>query len=308
MRGRARRGRRPAVGRKWDEVMRPVDVVVPIFEARECAIDCLESVARHARGDVRIVAVDDASRDPALASWLEEFVARESRAVLLRNQTNRGFVVSANRGLRAAGGRDVILLNSDTIVPRRFIEKLAEAAYDRGPGLVTPLTNNGTICSVPRFMEANELPDGLDVDDFARLVDRISTRRRPELVTAVGFCMYVPHDVIASIGFFDEESFPRGYGEENDYSERARAAGFVVRLCDDLFVAHVGRASFGSEGSRREAAHNDVMASKHPGYHERVQRFVRENPLAEIHRELERAIEVWQRRGRLGRALWRIGF
>jgi GT2 family glycosyltransferase len=48
--------------------------------------------------------------------------------VLLRQPANRGFPATANAGLRAAGERDAILLNNDTLVPPGWIERLAEAA------------------------------------------------------------------------------------------------------------------------------------------------------------------------------------
>ncbi len=287
--------------------MRPgVDVVVPVFEAREHVERCLESVLRHARGDWRLVIVDDASRDSELISRLDRLAAENPRVGVLRNESNRGFVVSANRGLRNAAGRDVVLLNSDTIVTRGFLEKLQACAYDDDvTGIVSPFTNNGTVCSVPRFMEDNEIPPSLTVDQFARLVERASRRRRPDLVTAVGFCMYIRDALIERIGVFDEENFPRGYGEENDYSERAFAAGFRVRLCDDLFVAHAGRASFGEEGDERENAHNDIMDRMHPTYHDRVRAFIRDNPLAELHADLQGELDGWEKAGLLGRR-WRL--
>ncbi len=283
-----------------------VDVVVPVFDARQHVERCVESVLRHASGDWRLVVVDDASRDPDLVRWLDGLGDRSPRVLVLRNEENRGFVVSANRGMRHAAGRDVVLLNSDTIVTRAFLQKLAAAAYvDDSTGIVSPLTNNGTICSVPRFLEDNEIPASLTIDQFAVLIERASRRTRPDLMTAVGFCMYVRSPVIDKIGFFDEKSFPRGYGEENDFSERALAAGFRVRLCDDLFVAHVGRASFGAEGDEREHAHNDVMERLHPTYHARVQAFIRDNPLAELHADLQRELDVWERSGFLRRR-WRL--
>ena len=71
---------------------------------------CVESVLRHARGDWRLVIVDDASRDPELVAWLDRVAREQDRVVLLRNSENRGFVGSANRGFAHAAGRDVVLL------------------------------------------------------------------------------------------------------------------------------------------------------------------------------------------------------
>jgi GT2 family glycosyltransferase len=185
-----------------------------------------------------------------------------------------------------------VLLNSDTVVTRGFLGRLAACAYATADtGLVSPFTNNGTICSIPRFCEANEIPSDLGVDGLATLVRRASLRLRPELITAVGFCIYIRAEVIARIGYLDEASFGRGYGEENDYSLRAQAAGFRVRLCDDLFIAHAGSASFGDANAPGERAGNTAMERLHPTYHADVQRFIHADPLAAARAPILRALE-----------------
>lgn len=261
-----------------------VDIVVPIYEARQDVQLCVESVLRHANGDWRLILVDDASADEALLDFLRRTAEEHPRVVLLRNQTNSGFVVSANRGMRAAHGRDVLLLNSDTIVTEDFLSKLIACVYaDKHTGIATPFTNNGTICSIPNFCQDNALPEDMSVDEYGRLVSSISLRRRPELVTAVGFCMYIRAEVLEKIGYFDEEHFGRGFGEENDFCERAKAVGYLIRLCDDLFIAHTGKASFGDEGRELERLHGKVMDRMHPRYSADVAAFCACNPLQDLH-------------------------
>jgi len=260
-----------------------VDVVVPIYNAGPDVRRCVESILRHATGDWRLTLVDDASTDEALVAFLEETQNKSARTQLLRNEQNSGFVVSANRGMRHAEGRDVVLLNSDTIVVEGFIDKLAACTYaDERTGIVSPLTNNGTICSVPRFCEDNDLPADMSVDEYGRLVSQTSLHRRPELVTAVGFCMYVRAEVFKRIGYFDEGRFGRGFGEENDFCERAKAAGYTIRLCDELFIAHTGKATFGEEGYDLERTHARTLRRRHPTYFRDVADFCRRNPLREI--------------------------
>lgn len=257
-----------------------VDIVVPIYNAREDVRRCIESVLRHATGDWRLVLVDDASTDAALAAYLRQTAEGHDRVTLLRNPENAGFVVSANRGMKRAGGRDIILLNSDTIVTEHFVDRLIACAYSHErAGIVSPLTNNGTICSVPEFCRDNALPNGLSVDAYAGMIARTGLRRRPELVTAVGFCMYIRADVIERIGYFDEERFGRGYGEENDFCERAKAIGYEVRLCDDLFIAHTGHASFGAETPQRMRENSKTLDRLHPHYFGDVADYCRRNPL-----------------------------
>lgn len=269
----------------------PVDVVVPVYGARRETIACLESVLRHATGDWRLVVVDDASPDAELVPWLDALAARDPRVTLLRNAENLGFVRTANHGMRHAGERDVLLLNSDTVVAAGFLERLADAVYaDATTGIVSPLSNNATILSVPVFCRPNVLPDGHTVDSFADLIARTSLRLRPELPTAHGFCMYVRAEVLERVGLFDAERFPRGYGEENDLCERALDAGFRIRVADDVFVYHAGEASFGEETHRLRTSNDVVLEGLHPGYFAKVARFVEANPLAPIQQTVECAL------------------
>lgn len=279
-----------------------VDIVVPIYNARADVERCVESVLRHAEGDWRLVLVDDCSTDTELVEFLRRTAEAHSQIVLLRNEKNSGFVITANRGMREAAGRDVALLNSDTVVTASFLSKLAACAYASDkPAIVSPLTNNGTICSIPEFCRDNELPKDLSIDDYGRLIAEISFRQWPELVTAVGFCMYVPDEVFKRIGYFDEENFGRGFGEENDFCERAKVAGYPIRLCDDLFIAHTGKASFGDEGRALERVNSKTMDRLHPRYFADVAEFCARNPLRRIHNNVK--YHLGRRRGRSHRAM-----
>src|SRR3546814_20266866 len=47
------------------------------------------------------------------------------------------------------------------------------------------------------------------------------------------------------VGAFDEVAFAEGYGEENDFCQRAQAAGFRDLIAGNVFVAHARSKSFG---------------------------------------------------------------
>lgn len=264
-----------------------VDIVVPIFNARELTRRCVESVLQHGTGDFRVILVNDRSTDPGISGDLAAFAARDPRVVVIEQETNQGFVGTANRGMRAAGDRDVLLLNSDTEVFAGFLDRLIDAAYAKpDTGILTPFSNNATLCSVPEMGRDNPIPDGYSAETFAALVSAVSKKRRPEIVTGVGFCMYVKREVIEKIGDFDGETFGRGFGEENDFVERAKKAGYTNRLCDDVFVWHKGKASFAAEGHALETTNAKLLENKHPGYHAAVAHFFTTNPLKELHDEL----------------------
>jgi len=272
-----------------------VDIVIPIYNARELARRCIDSVLAHATGNWRMILVNDASTEAGLDQDLQHLAQKEPRVLVLKNDTNEGFVRSANRGMRRAAGRDVLLLNSDTEVYSGFLERLQSCAYaEASVGVVSPLSNNATLCSVPEMGKDNPIPEGFTPQSFAELIAAISQRLRPELVTAVGFCMYVKTSVFERIGYFDE-MFGRGFGEENDFCERAKKAGFKIRLADDVFVLHKGRASFGDEGHDLQSTNARLLEAKQPGYHAAVARFFEQNPLAPIHAALRAALgDKWR--------------
>jgi GT2 family glycosyltransferase len=270
-----------------------VDVVVPVHGAAAVTREALAAIVVHTdlrRHRLRIV--EDASPDRDLIAWLVEFAAERTaageRVELVRHARNRGFVASANEGLAAAAG-DAVLVNSDTRVGPGWLDRLAAAAAT-APDVasVTPFSNNATLGSLPEPFVDNPLPAGLSVDAMAELVARVSPHRLPELPTAVGFCMYVRGAAWRAVGPFDEGAFGAGYGEENDWSMRARRAGWRHLLDDATFVFHLGGASFG--GLRRRLAERRarrVLVARWPDYEPAIARFMREEPLA-AHRELVR--------------------
>ena len=62
--------------------------------------------------------------------------------------------------------------------------------------------------------------------------------------TGVGFCMYIKRAVLKEVGQFDEKNFGRGYGEENDFCQRAILKGWQNIIAADIFVRHWGATSF----------------------------------------------------------------
>ncbi len=277
-------------GPAWGKIATPPTVIVPVFGAFPEALACIRSVLKHTEHPYRLLIWDDGSPGGPLADFLPDDIAAQPHVRIERNQRNQGFVRTCNLAIRRSPPADVVLLNSDTQVTPGWLKKLRRAAYS-SPRIATatPLTNNGEICSVPEFRKDNRLPDGYELDQFAALVESVSSRHDQdpghyqELPTCVGFCVYIKREALDRVGLLDEESFGRGYGEENDFSCRARAAGYVDVLDDATFVLHRGKMSFGSDAPDAMKQNMDTLCRKHPGYASRVRRFVAENPLQETH-------------------------
>ena len=258
----------------------PVDVIVPVYRGLADTRLCIESVlAAPVRCNYRLIVINDCSPEPEVTQWLRERAAQEPRITLLENPENLGFVGTVNRGMALSEANDVLLLNSDTEVANNWLDRIRAAAYgDQRIASVTPLSTNATICSYPRFCEDNSLPPGYDT---ARL-DALCATTNPGVVvdvpTGVGFCMYIRRDSLREVGLFDTEHFGKGYGEENDFCQRAARAGWRNLHLLDTFVLHTGGVSFGESKSPRERAAMETLAKLHPNYARDVHAFVQADP------------------------------
>jgi GT2 family glycosyltransferase/glycosyltransferase involved in cell wall biosynthesis len=249
------------------------DIVVCVHNALDDVTRCLASIGTWTDARHRLIVVDDAS-EAACRDELRRFAAASPAITLIRNEERQGYTKSANLGLRLSSAPLVVLLNSDTIVTPRWLERLIECAYsDPRIGIVGPLSNAATFQSIPEIRDAgggwatNPLPDGWEPRHVADALATISPRAYPRAPQVNGFCFAIKRAVIDAIGYFDEDGFPDGYGEEIDYCFRAAKAGFELALADHAYVFHAKSRSYGSD--RRRAlvdAGMDVLERKHRSF------------------------------------------
>lgn len=265
-----------------DSYSDPIVVVVPVYRdcelTRACLASAMPAVLRHPRA--RLLAINDASPDAEMDNTLaNEAVRWGERLVVLRNHANLGFVKTANRGIRHDPTADVVLLNNDVILPDRWLERLVEDAGGLpDAGTVTPLSNNTTISSFPNFLAENTNPLQLDLEriDEAFQVARLNPVEAP---TGIGFCMYIKRQCLTEVGELSEQSFGTGYGEENDFCQRALQKGWKSYISPNLYVHHRGGVSFGDQRTKRIRHADRILDRRYPSYHSDVQEFVAKDDL-----------------------------
>jgi len=241
-----------------------LDVVVCVHNALEDVRTCLASVeaARDRRGG--LIIVDDAS-ETETAPFLQKFAA-STDATIVRHDVRQGYTKAANAGVRVSTAKNILLLNSDTIVPRKALDKFADA-LDREPllGIVGPLSNAASWQSVPSTdgtpgqTAVNQLPLGMSVSDMDLSFERRWDGRVIRTPLVHGFCFCVKRAVFDVVGLFDEENFPRGYGEENDFCFRASDAGFDLGVLTNTYIFHSKSKSY-AEGERTQLMNDGMTA------------------------------------------------
>lgn len=231
---------------------RHIDVVVCIHNSLEDVRRCLESVERARVGAAyRLILIDDGS-DVATARHLRNWAEGKEWVELHRNETPQRYTRAANKGLAASTGELVILLNSDTIVTDGWAEKMADAVFStKGAGIVGPMSSAASHQSLPDHVGSssqtavNELPDGITAEDMNRYCERWTVKDvLPRVPLVHGFCFGITRDALDALGHFDEEHFPNGYGEENEYCFRAADKGFCGVIATHTYVFHAKSKSY----------------------------------------------------------------
>jgi GT2 family glycosyltransferase/2-polyprenyl-3-methyl-5-hydroxy-6-metoxy-1,4-benzoquinol methylase/glycosyltransferase involved in cell wall biosynthesis len=259
-----------------------VSVILPVYRGIEMTRRCIEAAMPGvlALDQAKLLAINDGSPDAGMQAMLEELAeVWPGRFDVLQNLKNLGFVGTVNRGLAHFSAQDVVLLNSDVMVPHDWLARLVDEAYARPDiATVTPFSNNATICSFPNFLEEN--PQAFDLDVNA--IDAVFRRSKLPCVaapTGIGFCMYIRRACLDQIGYLDTEKFGRGYGEENDLCQRALKAGWLNVLSPNLYAYHEGGVSFSTDKQALVDRAMGVLDKLHPNYHADVQRFIQADPL-----------------------------
>ena len=269
-----------------------IRVVVPIYNAPQATRRCLEALVRHTDPTTPVVIINDASTDPEIAAIIQDIPCTWH---VVENDQNIGFVGTANLGLAITAPDDAVLLNADTEVTEGWLETLqACLESDSTIASVSPLTNHGEIASIPIFCAPNPFPD--DPNAWARACRCVHPSETGQdwvdVPTTIGFCMLIRRAALDTVGFFDEAAFGRGYGEENDWCQRALQQGYRHVLCDRAFVAHEGGASFGPLGLGPGGQAMATLLERYPNYEADVARFIEQDPLSE---RRQRIIESYQK-------------
>jgi GT2 family glycosyltransferase/glycosyltransferase involved in cell wall biosynthesis len=229
-------------------------VVIPVHNQLDHTRRCLESLTTS--GDAtpfEVIVVDDNSTDgtpAALAHW--------DHVRVLTSPVNRGFVATCNKGIEAARGEYVILLNNDTVVYPGCIDALVSTADADptigvvGARLVYP---DGTLQEAGGIIwsDGNGWNYGKGADPHAAPYGHV---RDVDYCSAA--CLLVRADLLRELGGLDLRFSP-AYYEDADLAFAARARGYRVVYQPNAAVVHFEGASHGTDlesGGKRHQTEN----------------------------------------------------
>lgn len=232
--------------------VKTLSIIIPVYNALDEVKNLFTSIlAANLTENTEILVINDASKQET-TSFLQEFIKKYPQFKLFENEKNLGFVRSCNRGMEIASGDIVVLLNSDTIIPKSFEKKVIYFFNKKkNAGLASPISSDTGLWKIP-------FPKELTVNDMDKLVEHLSKKEFPEMLCPEGFCICIRKQVLQDVGYLDE-IYGRGYCEETDLGLRALNNGWELRLIDNLFVVHKHHVSFGSKLRDEQIAKNSKI-------------------------------------------------
>ena len=271
----------------------PIDIIIPVYNGFEFLNSLFNSIKNNTSLPYRLLIADDKSPDNRVIPFIENFIAEnpDIKVIFVKNIENQGFLKTVNL-LAQHAENHIVLLNTDTEVPKFWLERLMYPIFtDESIASTTPFTNSGTICSFPNYLVDNkDIYGNLNLEQVDSVFQLVNTEKTMlQVPTGVGFCMGMNFNVVKQIGMFDE-IYGKGYGEENDWCQRAINAGYRNIHITNLFVYHKHGGSFLSEDKIRYInEHYQILLGKFPAYDEQIQMTIKENSLEGL-RNLVRCI------------------
>lgn len=267
------------------------NVLMPVYNASAIVARTLKYLLHTGVPARSILVADDASTEQRMRgvqAWAESEGVRWDRA-----SANRGYTRNINAALRSVASEHVLILNSDCFVSRSTIEEL-ESTLRRFDmiGCVGPLSSNAGHQSVrlKRTIFWEMLTDS-EIERLSRKVEEQLLDEfggRPWLMpTANGFCCLWRTSVLQDLGFFDEEEFPRGYGEEDDICLRMMEYGRFAAIAPHTFAPHLKTKSFSlteREHLKSQAQTRLRMKFSSPHIDRLVNHYVRHPHIADLAR------------------------
>lgn len=224
---------------------------------------CLESLTPWFEDpEIEVLVVDNGSPDDS-GEKTADWCAGHPTVRCLLSDTNRGYAGGMNWGAAQASGQWLLLVNNDTVFPvgaldamKRVIREAPNDVAMLGP--VTNAAGNGQRLWKP---EATH-------EEWLRIGAWLNTHPTHQLMPAYRcdfFCIAIRRDVWNQLGGLDLD-FGLGYYEDFDFSLRLRKAGYKQMITEDVFILHVGSATFQGDAAARALIKRNkkLLMSKHP--------------------------------------------
>ena len=209
-----------------------VSVVVVCFNGLDITRQCLTSLFRQNYHPKEVIVVDNGSQEGIREMVIKEF----PQAQLICLDENLGFAGGHNKGIEAAKGKYVAIINNDAVASPQWLSSMVDAAEkDEQIGAVASIITDG---NRPEVLDSCGV--GIALDGMSRQAMRGKPQpvldKPQEILMPSGCACLLRMDALKIVGLFDDSFF--AYCEDTDMGLRLRWAGFKAVVTPDANVTH----------------------------------------------------------------------
>jgi GT2 family glycosyltransferase len=209
-----------------------VSVIVVCCNGVEITRQCLAGLFNQDYDTREIIVVDNGSQEDVQGMLTEAY----PKFRFIRIDRNLGFAGGYNRGIEAANGKYIAIINNDAIASPQWLSALIKVAEkDAQIGAVASIIADG---NRPKVLDSCGV--GIALDGMSRQLMRgqvLSEITFPkEVLVPSGCACLFRADALEAVGLFDESFF--SYCEDTDLGLRLRWAGFKTVVAPDAWVTH----------------------------------------------------------------------
>ena len=248
-----------------------VSIIIINYKSGALVLDCIKTIVQQTTpGSYEIIVVDNNSQDDAK----EKILAAYPSITWLQTGYNAGFARANNAGIKIAKGEYLLILNADTIILDKAIDKSVGLlkAYPGAVGAGVQLLNTDgtTQISGAHFIKGG-LNTLLPLPYLGRFIRYLGYQLKStipsvqhvqqdiEIDWIVGAYMLVKAEVIKKSGPFDEDFFM--YAEEIEWCARLRKQGKLILFAEPK-VIHIGGGTSGEYYSTEESENGKNLWNK----------------------------------------------
>jgi GT2 family glycosyltransferase len=199
-------------------------IVIPVYNQLKMTIDCLSDLQKTYGIEHEVIVVDDGSKEPVAMAVAKMFPTIK----VLKNEQNLGFAQTVNKGILAAQGDIIVLLNNDIRLHNpAWLKIIIENMEKKELFLTAPA--GGRMTSNFEYIPGEAVKAG---DKFAYLV---------------GWCLAVRKEVFTKIGLIPT-NFQKGYFEDVLFGFRSKKAGFKQDITEGTGIEHLYHQTFKAIG------------------------------------------------------------